>query len=149
MIEKTKPVLEENIKEIYAAAAGDATVRCLKVADLGCSSGPNTLAVILQMLEAIADASAGLNRDPPALQVFLNDLPVNDFNSLFQSLPRFYEEVMKKIETEAGGRLGRCFIFGAPGSFYGSLFPNNTMHFFYSCYSLQWLSRVSRKPFLF
>ncbi|KAL6346867.1 hypothetical protein AAG906_002984 [Vitis piasezkii] len=40
-------------------------------------------------------------------------------------LEPFYEEVKK----EKGGRFGACFIVGAPGSFYGSLFPNNTMHF--------------------
>eukprot|EP00261_Vitis_vinifera_P033133 XP_019074376.1 PREDICTED: salicylate carboxymethyltransferase-like [Vitis vinifera] len=72
-----------------------------------------------------------LNRKPPALQVFLNDLPGNDLNTIFNSLPSFYEEVKK----EKGGRFGACFIVGAPGSLYGSLFPNNTMHFVRSSYS--------------
>ena len=131
MIAKAKPVVEENIKEVYG---GNMLSEFLKVADLGCSSGSNTLTVVSQMLEAIATAS--------------NDLPGNDFNSLFKSLPSFYEEVKKK-EREAGRRLGRCFVFGAPGSFYGSLFPNNTMHFFHSSYSLHWLSQVSRQPITF
>ena len=145
MTAKAKPVVEENIEEVYG---GNMLSEFLKVADLGCSSGSNTLTVVSQMLEAVAAASGRMNRQPPALQAFLNDLPGNDFNSLFKSLPSFYEEVKKK-EREAGRRLGRCFVFGAPGSFYGSLFPNNTMHFFHSSYSLHWLSQVSRQPITF
>ena len=138
MIAKAKPVLEENIKEVYA---GNMFPECLKVADLGCSSGPNTLIVVSQMLDAIATTCTLLNRRPPALQVFLNDVPGNDFNTLFKSLPSFYEEVKK----EKGGKFGACFIVGAPGSFYRNLFPNNTMHFVHSSYSLHWLSRVSHR----
>ncbi|RVW48271.1 Salicylate/benzoate carboxyl methyltransferase [Vitis vinifera] len=137
VIAKAKPVLEENIKEVYA---GNMFPECLKVADLGCSSGPNTLIVVSQMLDAIATTCTLLNRRPPALQVFLNDLPGNDFNTLFKSLPSFYEEVKKK-----GGRFGACFTVGAPGSFYRNLFPNNTMHFVHSSYSLHWLSRVPKE----
>ena len=64
VIAKAKPVLEENIKEVYA---GNMFPECLKVADLGCSSGPNTLIVVSQMLDAIATTCTLLNRRPPAL----------------------------------------------------------------------------------
>ncbi|CAN0861660.1 Salicylate carboxymethyltransferase [Linum grandiflorum] len=34
------------------------------------------------------------------------------------------------------------FINGVPGTFYGRLFPLNSIHFVHSSYSLQWLSQV-------
>ncbi|XP_015868448.3 S-adenosyl-L-methionine:benzoic acid/salicylic acid carboxyl methyltransferase 1 isoform X2 [Ziziphus jujuba] len=72
-------------------------------------------------------------------QVFLNDLPGNDFNTLFKSY--------KKLEEEKGGQdqgFGKCFISTVPGSFYGRLFPSNSLHFVHSSYSLMWLSKVPK-----
>ncbi|KAK2637759.1 hypothetical protein Ddye_025554 [Dipteronia dyeriana] len=71
-------------------------------------------------------------------QVFLNDLPRNDFNSIFKSLPTFYE-ILKK---DKGDQLGPCFVPGMPGSFYDRLFPSRSLHFIHSSYSLHWLSNV-------
>lgn len=73
--------------------------------------------------------------------MFLNDLPGNDFNALFRSLPDMYKKLGEEDQT--GNTLfGACFIAGVPGSFYGRLFPNKSMHFFHSSYSLMWLSKV-------
>ncbi|KAF2290780.1 hypothetical protein GH714_015429 [Hevea brasiliensis] len=94
--------------------------KSLAIADLGCSSGPNTRLA------------------SPEYQVFLNDLPGNDFNTIFRSLPGFQERMKKQLE----GGTGPLFFTGVPGSFYGRLFPTNSLHFVYSSYSLQWLSKV-------
>ncbi|XP_021828251.1 salicylate carboxymethyltransferase-like, partial [Prunus avium] len=109
--------------------------------DLGCSSGPNTLLVVSDIIDSIRTTYHKLNRPPPSLQAFLNDLPRNDFNTVFRSLPGFY----KKLDEEHEKKFGSCFIAGMPGSFYGRLFPNNSLHFVHSSYALHWISEVTEE----
>ncbi|XP_039118707.1 S-adenosyl-L-methionine:benzoic acid/salicylic acid carboxyl methyltransferase 3-like [Dioscorea cayenensis subsp. rotundata] len=72
------------------------------------------------------------------IMFLLNDLPGNDFNTIFRSLS-FYE---KKVKEENGNRVLPYFVAGVPGSFYGRLFPRNSLHFAHSSYCLMWLSQV-------
>lgn len=130
-----KPILEESIEELYITLFPE----CLKMADLGCSTGFNTLLVVSDVLEIIGTRSKMLNLPPPSLQAFLNDLPGNDFNTIFRSLPSFYT----KLENEKGSSFGHCFIATVAGSFYGGLFPSNSLHSVHSSYALMWLSVVS------
>ncbi|CAK7349633.1 unnamed protein product [Dovyalis caffra] len=99
------------------------------VADMGCSVGPNTFIAVQNIVEAVqkkyqsqGQGHSGL----PEFQVFLNDHSVNDFNTLFRSLPpnRNY------------------YVAGMPGSFHGRLFPSNFLHIVHTSYALQWLSQV-------
>ncbi|GMN37323.1 hypothetical protein TIFTF001_006724 [Ficus carica] len=85
---------------------------------------PNTLAVVSDILDTIDATCRCLNKKPSVFQVFLNDLPGNDFNTIFQSLPSFYE----RLEIEKGSKFGPCFITGMPGSFCGRLYPTNFIH---------------------
>ncbi|KAK6162744.1 hypothetical protein DH2020_002585 [Rehmannia glutinosa] len=71
----------------------------------------------------------------PQLEVFLNDLPDNDFNNLFKLLSESNQNNGKERKVE-------LFVYGVPGSFYGRLFPSNSLHFAYSSYSLHWLSQI-------
>ena len=135
VISKVKPTLQESVIAAYHSEFPE----CLRIADLGCSSGPNTLTVASDILDTIDATSRCLNKKPPVFQVFLNDLPGNDFNTIFQSLPSFYD----RLEKEKGANFGPCFITGMPGSFYGRLFPNNFIHIIHSSYSVHWLSQVS------
>ena len=130
-----KPILEESIEQLYITLIPE----CLKMADLGCSTGFNTLLVVSDVLEIIGTKSKMLNLPPPSLQAFLNDLPGNDFNTIFRSLPSFYT----KLENEKGSSFGHCFITTVAGSFYGRLFPSNSLHFVHSSYALMWISMVS------
>ncbi|XP_071733220.1 probable jasmonic acid carboxyl methyltransferase 2 [Rutidosis leptorrhynchoides] len=105
------------------------------VADLGCSSGPNCLATVSQIIHMVADASRQMGQIVPELRVSLNDLPGNDFNNLFKSLPNFYETVKNEYGIQG------CYVCGLPGSFYGRLFPAQSLHFIRSSSSLHWLSQ--------
>ncbi|PON77376.1 SAM dependent carboxyl methyltransferase [Trema orientale] len=134
VISRVRPTLEESVLEVY----GTIFPECLRIADLGCSSGPNTLMVVSYILDAIEATCQCLNRKTPAFQVFLNDLPGNDFNTIFQSLPSFYE----RLKKEKGDRFKPCFVMAMPGSFYGRLFPDNSLHIIHSSYGLHWLSQV-------
>ncbi|GJV80954.1 benzoate carboxyl methyltransferase [Tanacetum coccineum] len=132
---KTLPVLKHSIKAI----ANDDVVfnQCFKIADLGCSSGRNTLLVASNIIDIVIDACRENKRTPSQIQVCLNDLFGNDFNNLFKMLPDFYEKVKKK-----GENVGSCFVSAVPGSFYDRLFPDQSLHLVYSSYSVHWLSQV-------
>ncbi|KAJ9186550.1 hypothetical protein P3X46_002109 [Hevea brasiliensis] len=129
-----KPVMEEAILGILCTHIPES----IGIADLGCSSGPNALRVILEILDIINTKCQDLGCQSPEFRVSLNDLPWNDFNSIFRLLPTLYH----KIKEEKGGRFGPCFISAMPGSFYGRLFPSRSLHFVHSSSSLHWLSQA-------
>ncbi|CAN0900137.1 Salicylate carboxymethyltransferase [Linum grandiflorum] len=111
----------------------------LAIADLGCASGPNTLLAVSEIIKSFVRISRNLEQEPPEeFQVFLNDLHGNDFNNIFTSLPNFKTELMMQVD----GLSSSMFFNGVPGSFYGRLFPAESLHFVHSSYSLQWLSQV-------
>ncbi|CAJ2646456.1 unnamed protein product [Trifolium pratense] len=136
VISLTKEMREEAIRNLYCRTFP----KRLGIADLGCSSGPNTLFVISEVIKLVEKLCKEKNHESPEYQVFLNDLPGNDFNNLFESLERFKE----KLNDEVDGEIGPCFFNGVPASFYGRIFPSKTMHFIHSSYSLQWLSQVPK-----
>ncbi|XP_054786838.1 probable methyltransferase TCM_000168 [Prosopis cineraria] len=136
VILKAKPILKENITRVYRHIQPD----CLNVVDLGCSSGPNTLMTASEIMGIIHAVSLSLELKAPAFQIFLNDLPGNDFNTIFQSLPEFYS----KLRQDKGDNFGPGFIVGVPGSFYERLFPDSSIHFFHSSFSVHWLSQVPK-----
>lgn len=113
---------------------------------MGCSSGPNSFRVISYIMDIIYAKCLNLGRLSPEFRVMLNDLPSNDFNAIFESLPSFF----KKLNEEKGsGSFGPCFIAGVAGSFYGRVFPRKSLHFVHSSSSLHWLSQVSTSLFIF
>ncbi|XP_041010209.1 probable jasmonic acid carboxyl methyltransferase 2 [Juglans microcarpa x Juglans regia] len=134
VILKAKSILEESVVRLSLSSFP----KCVKLADLGCSSGPNTLSLVWEIMDIIYATCQRVNHKAPMFQVFLNDLPGNDFNTIFRSLPSFYE----KLKKEKGSEFEPCFIAGMPGTFYGRLFPDCFLHFVYSSNSLQWRSQV-------
>lgn len=136
----TKPIRDKAINELYCRKF----LPKLAIADLGCSSGPNTLLVVSQFITMMDNICKTLGNKLPEIQVFLNDLPGNDFNTVFKSLPNFQE----KLGTILGPGAGHCYFSGVPGSFYGRLFPNKSLHFLHSSYSLHWLSQVAIYVFI-
>ncbi|XP_071700243.1 probable jasmonic acid carboxyl methyltransferase 2 [Rutidosis leptorrhynchoides] len=110
--------------------------KSMEVADLGCSSGPNSLTKVYEIIHIVDVVSRRMGLPIPELRVSLNDLPCNDFNLVFEMLPELYNKVNNDYGIES------CYVCGVPGSFYGRLFPNNSLHFVHSSMSLHWLSQV-------
>uniref|UniRef100_A0A1S3Z0V3 Salicylate carboxymethyltransferase-like n=2 Tax=Nicotiana TaxID=4085 RepID=A0A1S3Z0V3_TOBAC len=136
-----KPIRDEAISALYRSLSPET----IYVADLGCSSGPNTLLVITQLIRAISEEckSNGQQQQSPEFHVSLNDLPGNDFNTIFRSLlPAFYDDLREKNMGEDEIFDPDCFVVGVAGSFYTRLFPSKSLHFVHSSYSLHWLSQI-------
>ncbi|KAG4380234.1 hypothetical protein GLYMA_16G134000v4 [Glycine max] len=129
----TKPLREEAIKSLYCGTLP----RRLAMADLGCSSGQHALIVVSDFIKTVEKLCLELNHKSPEYKVFFNDLPGNDFNNIFKSLDSFKQKLCEEMESG----IGPCYFFGAPGSFYGRIFSNQSVHFIHSSYSLQWLSK--------
>ena len=105
--------------------------RTFCIADLGCSVGPNTFSAVENIIEAVKPKyqRKSLSSQIPEFQVSFNDHASNDFNMLFTSLPHDKQ----------------YYAAGVPGSFYGRLFPDASLHFVHSSTSLHWLSRVPKE----
>ncbi|XP_010552050.1 PREDICTED: probable S-adenosylmethionine-dependent methyltransferase At5g38780 [Tarenaya hassleriana] len=105
-----------------------------RIADFGCSVGPNTFDVIENIIETIKlkhqqDETNRNNHENLEFHVFFNDQSDNDFNTLFKTLPRYH------IDREV-------FACGVPGSFFGRVFPRNSLHIGHTSYSIHWLSEA-------
>ncbi|KAL2513004.1 Jasmonate O-methyltransferase [Abeliophyllum distichum] len=140
-------IVQRKIISVATSIIEEAVVECLEkkltaesmgIADLGCSSGPNTLMVISEIIDIVYERTNTTGSPLPELRIYMNDLPGNDFNNIFISLPEFYKNL--KINKNIGQE--GCFISAMPGSFYGRLFPKNSLHFVHSSSSLHWLSQV-------
>uniref|UniRef100_A0A0E0A7E7 Uncharacterized protein n=1 Tax=Oryza glumipatula TaxID=40148 RepID=A0A0E0A7E7_9ORYZ len=133
---ETKSILDKVTQEVYTGLLP----RNMVIADLGCSSGPNTLRFVSEVINIITKCQNKLGQiDLMDLQFFLNDLPGNDFNHLFRTLETF----KKANETNHEGEIVPAYyICGVPGSYYTRFFPQQTIHLFHSSISLHWLSQV-------
>lgn len=139
----TKPVLQKAIQDMCTSSISSRST--VVVADLGCSSGPNTLLVVDEVMSTLRDCTREAETtdedDWRSMQVqfFLNDLPGNDFNLVFRSLQQLQDfDVEEEDETVALP----CYVAGLPGSYYRRLFPCQSVHLFHSSYSLMWRSKV-------
>ncbi|XP_010466351.1 PREDICTED: salicylate/benzoate carboxyl methyltransferase-like [Camelina sativa] len=130
VLSMTKPILVKNTKEMMTNLDFP---KCIKVADLGCSSGQNTFLVISEIVNTINLLCQEWNQNPPEIDCCLNDLPGNDFNTTFTFITFFNDKLTSKIP---------CFVSGVPGSFYSRLFPCKSLHFIHSNYSIHFLSKV-------
>ncbi|KAI3496618.1 hypothetical protein L1887_38991 [Cichorium endivia] len=111
--------------------------KCFVLADLGCGTGTNTLLLASMVIDIVIELCKEYNHIAPQFQVCLNDLFGNDFNTIFRLLPNFYGNLKKK-----GENMGSYFVSAIPGSFYGRLFPDESLHVVHASYAVHWLSQV-------
>ncbi|XP_010439299.1 PREDICTED: salicylate/benzoate carboxyl methyltransferase-like [Camelina sativa] len=129
---KAQTMVVENMRETLVNFAFP---ECIKVAELGCSSGQNTFMAMSEIVKTIITLYQEKYRCPPEIDCCLNDLPMNDFNMTFKWASSFQEKL--KMDYN-----GRCFVSGVPGSFYSRVFPRKSLHFVHSACSIHWLSKV-------
>ena len=108
----------------------------VRVADFGCSTGPNTLAWADLAASCVqhniqSKICAGGAASPVEIQHFFNDLPSNDWNTLHNAVAA--------LESRP------YFASTVAGSFYESLFPKGSLHIAISTWAVQYLSVVSPK----
>lgn len=123
--------IEEEIKQKFNTTdLISSSSNTIRLADLGCATGPNTFWTMQYIIDAMKSNLKSPSPNSPKLSpnfhVFFNDQISNDFNALFLSLPpeRDY------------------FAAAAPGSFHGRLFPDSSLHFVHTAYSIHWLSAL-------
>lgn len=103
----------------------------LHIADLGCSTGKNSIfqtSVLLNCLRA-----AGKLSPDTEIMVSFSDLPDNDFNLLLKRA----SEARQQNGDQALGFLAAA----VPGSFYEALFPKEWLHMIACNTALHWMSR--------
>ncbi|CAL5007707.1 unnamed protein product [Urochloa decumbens] len=129
-----KPVMEEAIRSLLNLKSTG--VPCsMVIADLGCSSGPNALALVSTAVNAVLHHYAAQHHQaPPELRVLLNDLPDNDFNDVAKRLVSFQQSAQSFGVVLTAGIV--------PGSFYKRLFPNNFLDLVVSSNTLHWRSEA-------
>lgn len=107
----------------------------LRIADLGCATGYNTLATMDMVVEGLRERYIKECGIDPEFEAFFSDLPSNDFNSLFRSL----------AAASSNCKARRYYAAGVPGSFYSRLFPKRKLHVAVSLSALHWLSQVTKR----
>lgn len=131
-IDETEEKTRQYILENFDLLNLNPNLNTLAIADFGCSVGPNTFHVIQNIINAVKlkhlKESQGNNLVPLEFQVYLNDQPNNDFNTLFRTLPP--------------SSVQEYFSVGVPGSFHGRVLPRNSIHIGHTSYTTHWLSKV-------
>ncbi|XP_037418419.1 jasmonate O-methyltransferase-like [Triticum dicoccoides] len=126
---RMKPLIEGSIFEL--CSNNTLFPGKILIADLGCSSGPNALALVSIAVEAIHSYCLQFEQTLPEVCVLLNDLPDNDFNTVVKSLVTLRQSKKPNVLTGV-----------TPGSFYERLFTSGSMHLICSSNSLHWLSKA-------
>ncbi|KAJ7522544.1 hypothetical protein O6H91_18G016200 [Diphasiastrum complanatum] len=133
-------ILMQALNRLELPAAAAAQLGPLRIADIGCSVGPNTIIAVNSIVNKLKGRFLSESRGKvPEFQAFFVDLPANDFNTLFRMLPNY---VGSSCDAANDSSKRSYFAAGVSGSFYNRLFPSKSLHVVFSCASLHWLSKI-------
>ncbi|KAI3712873.1 hypothetical protein L1987_71441 [Smallanthus sonchifolius] len=93
------------------------------------------------VINAVTNTSLDMGLKSPEVQINLNDLPTNDFNTIFMALQELQGNTTNGKKRDVHHQPS-CYFTGVPGSFFGRLFPMKSLNFVHSSYGLQWLSQL-------
>ncbi|KAG7548347.1 SAM dependent carboxyl methyltransferase [Arabidopsis suecica] len=127
--ERTREAILEKLDLELLNRNSDANI--LRIADFGCSIGPNTFDVVQNIIDSVKQKHLKKETHigtPLEFQVCFNDQPNNDFNTLFRTQPLFSRREYLSV--------------GVPGSFHSRVLPKNSLHIGHTSYTLHWLSTI-------
>ncbi|XP_019100950.1 PREDICTED: probable S-adenosylmethionine-dependent methyltransferase At5g37990 [Camelina sativa] len=101
---KTTSLLKETIDKLIVEKLDAKTLisgsNTFRIADLGCATGPNTFFFVDDIIRSVETNLRQSNFSKPEFLVYFNDLPENDFNTLFTSLPQDRKKNNKFVERD-------------------------------------------------
>ncbi|KAL6851966.1 hypothetical protein ACP4OV_020151 [Aristida adscensionis] len=127
---RMKPIIEEAVISLLESSKPDSS---MVITDLGCSSGPNALALVSTAVDAMIHHCRLRGHAPQEICVLLNDLPDNDFNNVARRLVEFQQRFQSFCQVVTGI---------VPGSFHRRLFTSHSLNLVLSSNSLHWLSEA-------
>jgi hypothetical protein len=98
------------------------------VADLGAAGGRNELQPMTVAIETLRDAGV-----TAPITVVHTDIPTNDFSALFETVEH---------DPDTYLRLDDVYTLAAGRSFYGRIFPSESLTLAWSAIAVHWISRV-------
>ena len=118
------PGLERAARAAARARGADPVV----VADLGAAGGRNELQPMTVAIETLRDAGV-----TAPITVVHTDIPTNDFSALFETVEH---------DPDTYLRLDDVYTLAAGRSFYGRIFPSESLTLAWSAIAVHWISRV-------
>ncbi|ORX92367.1 S-adenosyl-L-methionine-dependent methyltransferase [Basidiobolus meristosporus CBS 931.73] len=109
------------------------------IGDFGCSHGGNSMISINAILDAMQETRR--NDGPLSIQVYHNDLPINDFREVFKCLndPELTYQNHEITKANPGNRI---FSMMSGKSFYSQCFPNALLDLSFSFNSIHWMPDI-------
>lgn len=121
------PGLDRAARSAAAAVHGAEPV---VIADVGASGGRNELQPMTVAIETLRDAGVSA-----PITVVHTDIPTNDFSALFEAVEH---------DPDTYVRLDDVYTLAAGRSFYGRIFPPESLTLAWSAIAVHWISRIPK-----
>jgi hypothetical protein len=122
------PYIQRAVLECHAATTTADLSTAFTIVDYGCSQGANSVVAIEEILSNLRKKDS-ITPSFNALVVF-NDLPTNDWTTLFKTVEKHFFKDDHIITLVAGK------------SFYEQMMPSNSVHFAFTSTSINWISKI-------
>ncbi|KAM9951025.1 hypothetical protein ACTFIT_012126 [Dictyostelium discoideum] len=99
----------------------------IKILDIGCSHGKNSIIVLKPLIEQIRNK---WKPNEKVIEIFHSDLPINDFS-------KFFNEVYHL--NSYSNKINNIFTYGIGNGYENQLVPDNSIDFIFSFTTLHWV----------